>query len=67
VTVDLTASGIAMSDTEWCDWAVDTIGVASIPVSAFFEADPVTNVIRLCHAKTDATLDIALERLSRRP
>lgn len=67
VTVDLTASGIAMSDTEWCDWAVDTIGVASIPVSAFYEVDPVTNVIRLCHAKTDATLDAALERLARRP
>jgi N-succinyldiaminopimelate aminotransferase len=67
VTVDLTASGIAMSDAAWCDWAVDTIGVASIPVSAFYESDPVTNVVRLCHAKTDATLDAALERLARRP
>jgi aspartate/methionine/tyrosine aminotransferase len=67
VTVDLAASGIAMSDTEWCDWAVDTIGVAAIPISAFYEADPVTNVVRLCHAKTDTTLDAALERLARRP
>ena len=67
VTVDLAASGIAMSDTEWCDWAIDTIGVAGIPVSAFYETDPVTNVVRLCHAKTDATLDAALEKLGRRP
>jgi aspartate/methionine/tyrosine aminotransferase len=67
VTVDLTASGIAMSDSEWCDWAVDTIGVAGIPVSAFYETDPVTNVIRLCHAKSNATLDAALARLGQRP
>jgi aspartate/methionine/tyrosine aminotransferase len=56
-----------MSDTEWCDWAIENIGVAGIPVSAFYETDPVTNVVRLCHAKTDATLDAALQRLGRRP
>ena len=67
VTVDLTASGVAMSDTEWCDWAIDTTGVAGIPVSAFYDSDPVTNVVRLCHAKEDATLDAALERLAQRP
>jgi N-succinyldiaminopimelate aminotransferase len=67
VTIDLTASGMAMSDTQWCEWAIDTIGVAGIPVSAFYESDAVTNVVRLCHAKTDATLDAALERLARRP
>lgn len=67
VTVDLTASGIAMSDTQWCEWAIDTIGVAGIPVSAFYDSDPVTNVVRLCHAKEDATLDAALARLGRRP
>jgi len=67
VTIDLPASGIAMADTQWCDWAIETIGVAGIPVSAFYEADPVTSVVRLCHAKTDATLDAALERLGRRP
>ena len=29
--------------------------------------DPVTNVVRLCHAKEYATLDAALERLARKP
>lgn len=67
VNVDLTASGIAMDDVAWCGWAIDTIGVAAIPVSAFYDSDPVTNVVRLCHAKTDATLDAALKRLGRRP
>ena len=67
VTVDLVASGIALDDVAWCDWAIDNIGVAGIPVSAFYEVDPVTNVVRLCHAKTDVTLDMALERLGQRP
>ncbi|MES2288750.1 MAG: aminotransferase [Pseudomonadota bacterium] len=67
VNVDLTASGISMTDVEWCNWAIENIGVAAIPVSAFCDTDPVTNVVRLCHAKEDATLDAALERLVRRP
>ena len=67
VTIDLTASGIAMLDAQWCEWAIENIGVAGIPVSAFYEADAVTNVVRLCHAKTDVTLDAALERLAKRP
>ena len=67
VNIDLTASGIAMDDLAWCDWAIETVGVAPIPVSAFYDSDPVTNVVRLCHAKTDATLDAALERLGQRP
>lgn len=67
VNIDLTASGITMSDVEWCNWAIETIGVAGIPVSAFCDVDPVTNVVRLCHAKEDATLDAALKRLARKP
>lgn len=67
VNVDLAASGIAMNDVEWCNWAIETIGVAGIPVSAFCDVDPVTNVVRLCHAKEDATLDAALEKLARKP
>ena len=67
VNVDLTASGIAMTDADWCNWAVDAIGIAAIPVSAFYASDPVTNVVRLCHAKTGPTLDDALARLAQRP
>ncbi len=67
VNVDLSASGIAMDDAAWCDWAVETIGVAAIPVSAFYDQTPVTNIVRLCHAKADATIDAALMQLTRRP
>ena len=38
--------------------------VAAIPVSAFYEQDAVTSVVRFCFAKKDSTLDTALERLS---
>jgi N-succinyldiaminopimelate aminotransferase len=44
---------------------VTDFGVATIPVSAFYAATPVTNVIRFCFAKRDTTLDAALERLEK--
>ena len=61
---DLTASGITLDDVTFCERCVVEFGVAAIPVSAFFAEDPVRNVARLCFAKTDETLDAALERLA---
>jgi aspartate/methionine/tyrosine aminotransferase len=40
-------------------------GVAAIPISAFYESDPVTHIIRLCFAKRDETLDEGARRLVR--
>ena len=37
-------------------------GVAAIPVSAFYEGDPVTTIARLCFSKADATLDEGVAR-----
>ncbi|WP_448658715.1 aminotransferase [Sphingomonas sp. CJ99] len=65
LSIDLPASGIAMGDVAFSEWAIDHAGVASIPLSAFFAADPVTTQVRLCFAKSDATLDAAIERLAR--
>jgi aspartate/methionine/tyrosine aminotransferase len=39
-------------------------GVASIPVSALYAQNPATNILRLCFAKADDTLDLAVERLA---
>ena len=64
VSIDLTASGIALDDVSFCDRMIDEAGVAAIPVSAFYAEDPVTNIVRLCFAKSDATLDAAIERLA---
>ncbi|MGL4314738.1 MAG: aminotransferase [Sphingomonas sp.] len=67
LSIDLAASGIAMADHEYCDWLVREAGVATIPVSAFYAEQPVTNIVRLCFAKAGATIDAALERMRRRP
>jgi aspartate/methionine/tyrosine aminotransferase len=64
LNVDLTASGIDVDDVTFCERTVVEFGVAAIPVSAFFAEDPVRNVVRLCFAKADATLDAAVERLA---
>jgi len=65
LTVDLPASGIAMDDRAFAFHAVKTAGVASIPVSAFYEDAPVTTILRLCFSKADATLDEGVARLAR--
>ena len=64
LNVDLAASGVAVDDVTFCERSVAEYGVAAIPVSAFYAENPVTNVVRLCFAKTDGTLDTAIERLA---
>ena len=49
----------------FCLRAVKTAGVAAIPVSSFYEEDPVTNIARLCFAKADATLEEGARRLAK--
>lgn len=64
LTIDLAASGIPMTDADFCRWLVEAHGVAAIPVSAFFEGYVAPEaVVRLCHAKSAATIDAALARL----
>lgn len=64
LTVDLAALGLNETDEAFCRRIVTEHKVAAIPVSAFYEANPVTSVVRFCFSKNDATLDAALERLS---
>jgi aspartate/methionine/tyrosine aminotransferase len=65
VSVDLKGSGISLCDVEFADRMALEGGVVTIPVSAFFEENPVTNILRLCYCKEDATLDEAVERLGK--
>lgn len=51
-------------DVAFCETLVREHRVAAIPVSAFYPDGAVRNLVRLCFAKTDATLDAALDRLS---
>ncbi|MEQ1609759.1 MAG: aminotransferase [Hyphomonadaceae bacterium] len=63
--VDLHASGIGMTDKDFAIRAVKDCGVATIPFSAFYVNPPETSVVRLCFAKSDATLDQGVERLAK--
>jgi aspartate/methionine/tyrosine aminotransferase len=65
VNFDLRASGVTEGDRDFCLRAVKDAGVAAIPVSAFYEADPVTHVVRLCFSKRDETLDGGIAALAR--
>jgi aspartate/methionine/tyrosine aminotransferase len=65
LNVDLTASGIALGDRAFCLKAVEEAGVAAIPLSAFYETEPVTHIVRLCLAKGDQTLDKGIAALAK--
>jgi methionine aminotransferase len=50
-------------DVAFCEWLVKHAGVAAIPLTPFYEKAPGTRLVRLCFAKSDATMDAAAERL----
>ncbi len=64
VSIDLAASGIAMSDEAFAKHAIEH-GVATIPVSAFYANSGAPPLVRLCFAKRDETLDRGAEALIR--
>jgi methionine aminotransferase len=52
-----------LSEGDFCKWLTTEIGVAAIPVSAFYDRATESGVIRFCFAKQEQTLTNALERL----
>ena len=65
LTVDLKPLGLNETDEQFARRLVADYKVASVPVSAFYETDAVTSVIRFCFCKRDDVIDEALERLTR--
>jgi len=63
--VDLAASGIALDDLAFASLAVEQAGVAVIPLSPFYDAQPETNLVRLCFAKRDETISAGLAAMAR--
>ena len=55
----------ALPEAEFCQWLTREVGVAAIPLSAFYEGGFEQGIVRLCFAKRDETLNAALERLAR--
>ena len=54
-----------LGEAQFCQWLTAEIGVAAIPLSAFYGNGFDQQVIRFCFAKQDETLRLALERLAR--
>jgi methionine aminotransferase len=54
-----------LDEADFCEWLTREIGVAAIPLSAFYADGFEQRIARLCFAKRDETLNTALARLTR--
>jgi len=64
-TVDYSAVS-DLSEEAFCRWCATEIGVAAIPISAFYPGGFEQKLARFCFAKKDETLELALGRLNAR-
>jgi methionine aminotransferase len=53
------------SEADFCEWLTREVGVAAIPLSAFYSGGCEQRIARFCFAKKDETLALAIERLAR--
>ncbi|MBB2917996.1 pyridoxal phosphate-dependent aminotransferase [Cupriavidus alkaliphilus] len=54
-----------LSEADFAMWLTREIGVAAIPVSAFYSQPRESGVVRFCFAKKEETLALALDRLGK--
>jgi methionine aminotransferase len=54
-----------LGEADFCQWLTREIGVAAIPLSAFYGDGFDQRVVRFCFAKKDETLNLALDRLAK--
>ncbi|WP_076591647.1 pyridoxal phosphate-dependent aminotransferase [Herminiimonas arsenitoxidans] len=54
-----------LPENDFAQWLTAEIGVAAIPVSAFYNEPKNSGIVRFCFAKKEETLKTALERLSK--
>ncbi len=54
-----------LDEASFCKWLVTEIGVAAIPLSAFYGNGFDQRVVRFCFAKKDETLHAALQKLEK--
>lgn len=52
-------------EADFCRWLTTEMGVAAIPLSAFYEGGFEQRIVRFCFAKRDETLDAAVQRLAK--
>ncbi|MFO0614516.1 MAG: aminotransferase [Polyangiaceae bacterium] len=66
VNIDIRSLGFEGDDVACCQHLVEHVGVAAIPLSVFYEAQPARHLVRLCFAKQDSVLDAAIARFADR-
>ncbi len=54
----------SLPEADFAKWLTSEIGVAAIPVSAFYNQPQESSILRFCFAKKDETLRTAIERLA---
>ena len=54
-----------LDEADFCKWLTSEIGVAAIPLSAFYANEFDQRVVRFCFAKREETLNSALDRLAK--
>ena len=54
-----------LGEADFAQWLTREIGVAAIPLSAFYGNGFDQRVVRFCFAKKDETLQAALDRLAK--
>ena len=54
-----------LGEADFCRWLTTEIGVAAIPLAAFYDNGRNQGLARFCYAKRDDTLQTALQRLAR--
>jgi methionine aminotransferase len=54
-----------LPEADFAKWLTTEIGVAAIPVSAFYDSPRESGIVRFCFAKKDETLKLALDRLAK--
>jgi methionine aminotransferase len=62
---DLAVPERDLPEADFCQWLTREVGVAAIPLSAFYGNGFDQKVVRFCFAKRDDTLREALKRLAR--
>ena len=53
-----------LPELDFARWLTERIGVAAVPMSAFYGSPREARLVRFCFAKRDETLDLAAQRLA---
>jgi N-succinyldiaminopimelate aminotransferase len=56
---------VGADDETFARAAVESAGVAVIPLSAFVERDPPRHLVRLCFGKKDETIDAGIAAMAK--